>query len=93
MSQIKLVKARRVRPLKDYRLEIEFSDGSSGVADLSDFVLTGPMMEPLREQAFFAQVFIEMGVPTWPNGCDIDPTALRMRLKQSGQLHQRMAAE
>ena len=93
MSQIELVKARRLRPLSGYRLDIEFSDGSSGVADLSDFVMTGPMMEPLREQAFFAQIFIEMGVPTWPNGCDIDPTALRMRLKESGQLHVSIAAE
>jgi len=93
MSQIELVKARRLRPLSDYRLDIEFSDGSSGVADLSDFVMTGPMMEPLRDQGFFAQIFIEMGVPTWPNGCDIDPTALRMHLKESGQLHMPMAAE
>ena len=93
MTQIELVKARRVRPLSDYRLEIEFGDGSSGVADLGDFVMTGPMMEPLREPAFFAQVFIEMGVPTWPNGCDIDPTALRMQLKDSGQLHMPLAAE
>ena len=93
MSRIELVKARRARALDGYRLDVEFTDGSSGVADLGDFVMIGPMMEPLRDQAFFAQVFIEMGVPTWPNGCDIDPTALRMRIKDSGALRSPMAAE
>ena len=93
MSTIELVKARTAKALGGYRLEVEFTDGSSGVADLSDFVMTGPMMEPLRDPAFFAEVFIEMGVPTWPNGCDIDPTALRMRLKDAGALHLSLAAE
>jgi len=93
MTQIELVKARRARALGDYRLELEFTDGSSGVADLTDFVLIGPMMEPLRDPAYFARVFIEMGVPTWPNGCDIDPTAVRMRLRDSGRLRGAAAAE
>jgi hypothetical protein len=93
MSQIELVKARTARALDGLRLEVEFSDGSSGVASLEDFVRTGPMMAPLIDPEFFAQVFIEMGVPTWPNGCDIDPTALRMKMKEAGALRRPMAAE
>jgi len=34
-----------------------------------------------------------MGVPTWPNGCDIDPTALRMRMKDVGALRRPIAAQ
>jgi hypothetical protein len=34
-----------------------------------------------------------MGIPTWPNGCDIDPTALRMRMQAAGALRRREAAE
>lgn len=93
MSQIELVKARRVAALAGYRLDVEFSDGSSGVASLEEFIATGPVMAPLRDPAFFGQVFLEMGVPTWPNGCDIDPTALRMRMKDAGTLRRSIAAE
>jgi len=93
MSQIELVKARSATALDGLRLDLEFSDGSRGIASLEDFVEIGPMMAPLKDPAFFRQVFLEMGVPTWPNGCDIDPTALRMRMKADGVLRRPLAAE
>ena len=46
MSEIRIVTARRVRPLPDYRLEIVFSDDTMGVDDLSEFVTLGPINEP-----------------------------------------------
>jgi hypothetical protein len=47
-----------VRHLGGHRLEIEFSDGTTGIRDFS-FVAdkTGPMAEPLKESAYFARVF------------------------------------
>jgi hypothetical protein len=93
MSQIELVKVRAVEPLDGCKLAVEFSDGSSGVASLEEFIRIGPMMAPLRDPAFFRRVFLEMGVPTWPNGCDIDPTALRMRMKDAGALRRPIAAQ
>jgi hypothetical protein len=84
---IKLVKATTATAQPDYRLALRFSDGSSGVVDLRPFVFGGgAVVAPLRDPAFFAQVFIEMGVPTWPNGCDIDPTNARMELEAAGAL-------
>ena len=84
---IDLVKAVQVRALTDYRLDLRFSDGSSGVVDLRDFVFAGgTVVKPLQDAAFFARVFLEMGAPTWPNGCDIDPTAARMELAKEGRL-------
>jgi hypothetical protein len=44
------------------------------------------MARPLADEAFFAQVFLEMGAPTWPNGYDADPTNLRMKLEAAGEL-------
>ena len=41
MSEIKLVRARRVKALEGYRLEIVFDDDTMGVIDLSDFVNLG----------------------------------------------------
>ena len=83
----KLVKAVRVSPLPGYRLDIAFSDGSSGIADLTEIARsTGQMARPLADEAFFAQVFLEMGTPTWPNGYDADPTNIRMKLEAAGEL-------
>ena len=92
MTEFKMVRARRVRALPDYHLEIVFDDDTMGVADLSDFVGTGPMMQPLRDPAFFSRVFIEMGVPTWPNGCDIDPINQHMLFREAGALRPVSAA-
>ena len=70
-----------VRALPPYRLEIEFSDGVHGVLDYEDR-LFGPMMEPLRDPARFAEVGIdEYGVICWPNGADLAPDAIYDRLK------------
>ena len=90
----KLVKAVRVKALTGYRLDIAFSDGTTGVSDISDFVtgLDGSMVLPLRDETFFAKVFLEMGVPTWPNGCDVDPSRLRMDLEAAGLLRTEGAA-
>lgn len=70
-----------------------FSDGSYGVADINEFVLSGgEVVEPLKDEAFFARVFIEMGVPTWPNGCDVDAINLRMTMEAAGALKVESAA-
>jgi len=92
MTEIKMVRARRARALPNYRLEIVFDDDTMGVADLSEFVGLGPMTEPLKDPAFFARVFIEMGVPTWPNGCDIDPIHQHMMFREAGALRPVSAA-
>lgn len=83
-----------VRPLGRYKLEIEFSDGTVGVRDFA-FVRnkTGPMVEPLKDPAYFARVFIEDGALTWPNGYDWDPIALHDEMKEAGLLHRADAAE
>ncbi|MFO1185097.1 MAG: DUF2442 domain-containing protein [Bauldia sp.] len=86
-NKLPMVDVLRVKALAKHRLWVRFSDGSEGVADLSD-VLTGDgeMVAPLKEQAYFARVFVEMGAPTWPNGYDIDPIHLYMELRKSGAL-------
>ena len=89
----KLVKAVKVRALPGHRLDVTFSDGSAGIADLKALVTApGPMVEPLRDEAFFGRVFLEMGVPTWPNGFDVDPTNLLMGLEAAGHLRSEDAA-
>lgn len=92
-ADIPLVDVIRLRPLEGHKLWLRFTDGSEGVRDLSDIIThEGPMIEPLRDPAYFSRVFIEMGVPTWPNGFDLDPINLYMELRDAGALT-RTAAE
>ncbi len=60
-----------------HSLHLVFSDGTSGTVDLLP-LLTGPVFEPLKDPAFFAQVQVDPVCKTvvWPNGADIAPEAL-----------------
>jgi len=70
-----------VKPLANYRLRIDFEDGLVGEVDLSDR-LTGPMFEPLQDQKLFGQVSVDQfGAIRWPNGADLAPDALYLRVK------------
>ena len=44
----------------------------------------GSALEPLRDEAYFARVFLEFGAPTWPNGFDISPELLRREMQAAG---------
>ena len=82
-----------VKPLGGFRLRIGFSDGSAGVHDFSSTTARdGEMVRPLKDPAFFARVFVELGALTWPNGFDLDPIALHDRMSAAGELSQ-VAAE
>jgi hypothetical protein len=86
---IRIVHIVVVKKLGGHRLRLHFSDGTEGERHFSDIVAEGgEMLEPLRNPDFFARAFIECGVPAWPNGFDLDPTALHMEIKEHGLLRQ-----
>ena len=63
-------------------LMIPFCHGFEGTVDFSDW-LSGPIFEPLKDPAYFAQFFIESGTIALPNGADIAPETLHARAKAS----------
>jgi hypothetical protein len=76
-----------VKPLGDFRLRVGFSDGSAGEHDfLATVARDGEMVQSLKDAAFFARVFIELGALAWPNGFDLDPIALHERMLAAGEL-------
>jgi hypothetical protein len=82
-----LIKVIRLEKLGGFRLRVRFNDGREGVHDFSAMVKEpGPMLEPLRDEAYFARVFLEFGAPTWPNGFDIAPEWLRREMEAAGEL-------
>jgi Protein of unknown function (DUF2442) len=82
-----LIKVRKAKPAGNHRLVVEFSDDTVGERDFSFITQrSGPMVEPLKDPAYFRRVFVEDGVLTWPNGYDWDPIALHNEMKEAGEL-------
>ncbi len=76
-----------------FTLRVHFSDGSAGEHDFSAMSAEpGPMLAPLRDPSYFAQVSLDFGAPTWPNGFDIAPEWLRREMEAAGELHRSDAA-
>lgn len=63
--------------LEDYRLRLEFSDGSIKEVDLHQD-LWGEVFEPLKDLELFKQVALNpvSGTIEWPNGADFSPEHL-----------------
>lgn len=78
-------KISKVKVLEGYHLYLEFEDGLSGEIDLSER-LFGPMFEPLRDHDVFSQVSLDdFGAICWPNGADLAPDALYLKLLKKQQ--------
>ena len=59
------------RYLADYKVEVLFNDGITGIADLSS-ALEGPAFQQLQDITVFAQLRVDKELDTivWPNGAD-----------------------
>jgi len=74
----RLVRIRAVAPLANFVVRLEFTDASTRVVDLDQY-LRGPIFELLRsDPARFHEATVQPGAGTisWPNGADIDPDVL-----------------
>jgi hypothetical protein len=64
-----------VKPEPHHRLFVRFQDGVEGHVQLHPHQLTG-VLSPLRDEQFFAQVFIDYGAVAWPGDIDLAPDAM-----------------
>lgn len=77
---------RALSVLPEWQLSVTFNDGLTGIVDLSALV-RGPdagVFEALRDPAFFAQVYLDCGAVTWPNGADIAPDTMHKEICRNG---------
>ncbi|CAM5785518.1 DUF2442 domain-containing protein [Ottowia pentelensis] len=81
-----MIKLLNAKPLASHQLELSFSDGTQGVFNGAAYLATrsGPLLEALRDPAYFARCFIEAGGLCWPNGLEL-PAA---RLKELSEVEQ-----
>jgi hypothetical protein len=77
-----------VKPESNHRLFVRFQDGLSGYVQLRPEELTG-VLASLRDEQFFAQVFIDYGAVAWPGEIDLAPDAMYAQiLGQRDELEQ-----
>jgi len=72
-------RVKQVRYLGDYRLELSFTDGTTGELDFKQRVVgRGGVFRPLEDMAFFKQVQVDpqAGTIVWPNEVDFCPDVL-----------------
>lgn len=82
-----LVKVARLEGRPGHVLHVVFTSGEEGEADFSWVADSDwPMVQPLKDEAFFRKVFVSFGVPTWPNGFDVDAINLHREMKEKGLL-------
>lgn len=86
-NNLPLVDVISVKPLAGQVLSLVFSTGEAGEISLAGVIEKGgPMIDPLRDPAVFSQVFVELGVPAWPYGFDMDAIALYTDMRDKGLL-------
>ena len=75
---IEIIKAQYI---EDYKIFIEFKDGSSGLVDLKDD-LWGNIFEPLKDVNTFKKFKVSdiMNTIVWENGADLAPEYLFSKL-------------
>ena len=71
-----MVRAKNVKPLKNYLLYVEFSDGDRRIYNCYP-LLQYPIFSRLKEESFFQSVHVDdMGVVCWDDAADIPPDEL-----------------
>lgn len=84
---IEIVETIEVKALPEHRLWLRFSDGSEGVHDFAPILAKGgSMVSALSDPSMFERVYLSFGVPTWPNGFDLDAINLHRQLGEQGLL-------
>jgi hypothetical protein len=74
-----VIKVLNARLVDTFKLELDFSDHTHGVFDASAYLASrsGPLLDKVRDPAYFKRFFIDAGALCWPNGLEISPARLR----------------
>jgi len=76
----------KVKPLKGYKLEVEFIDGTHGFVEMKQMIMNpkAGVFARLRDINTFNQVYLEYGAVTWPGELDLTPDAMYDEVKHNG---------
>ncbi|MDX2245127.1 MAG: DUF2442 domain-containing protein [Bacteroidia bacterium] len=69
------IKVTKAKYLKDYKLELLFNDGLTGIINLQEHIY-GPVFEPLKNKNYFKKFQLNRWTIEWENGADFAPEFL-----------------
>ncbi|MBV9575804.1 MAG: DUF2442 domain-containing protein [Gammaproteobacteria bacterium] len=77
----------KIKPLANYKLEVEFIDGTHGFVEMSERVKSekAGVFAALKDIILFDQVHLEHGVATWPGEIDLAPDAMHHEIMLHGK--------
>ena len=78
-----MIKLLIAKPAGDFQIEMEFSDSSTALFDGKSYLATrqGPLLDGLRDAAYFNRFFIDAGALCWPNGLELSAARLHSLAK------------
>ncbi|MBI4926003.1 MAG: DUF2442 domain-containing protein [Bdellovibrio sp.] len=68
-------RARKVIPLQNFKLKIEFMNGERKIFDVKPLFVYS-VYKSIKDNGAFNKVFISNGIVQWPNEVDICPDRL-----------------
>lgn len=71
-----ILKVIQAQYIKEFEIELVFSDGSKGVADLKN-AFRGPVFEKLKNVDYFKRFTLNRWTIEWENGADFAPEFLQ----------------
>ena len=76
----------QVKVLENYRLDVRFNDGISGIVDMRELVSSpdAGVFAVLKDPLCFEQATVELGAVVWPCGLDLAPDAMYREIQKNG---------
>lgn len=92
LSSLRLV---AVAPVGGTTLRLRFADGAEYLLDLGPDLLglSGPMVEPLRQEVVFQQAKVDAGSLVFPTGLDYGGDVLRLWCEAGGVQDEKTTSE
>lgn len=77
-----MLNVTQAKYIKDYQIEIAFSDNQKGVIDLQETIKNDhrAIFQELLDQKKFSQIKVDMDTIVWKNGLDLAPEFLHQLL-------------
>lgn len=70
-----MIKVTSVKPVADFKLELQFSNGELRCFDMRPY-LHYPVFQRLENPGFFGLAHVDYGTVVWPGEIDIAPETL-----------------
>jgi len=88
-----MIKITKAVYIENYVIALEFSDEKYTHYDFSSLTQKeGSLVEPLKDESYFKEFFLELGAICWKNGLELSPHSLYQKSKDAGSLFEANSA-